>query len=452
MVKFRRLAIPAAAAVIAASAFMGGCSSKEETAVESSSEADGDESQTETEGDESQEDADSQDDEMAQVEADQEKISAISPSKPEDLGKVNSLTYKGLSFEAEKQVEVTDADVESYLSGSILPNTPIDANDDEVRSGDTVNISYVGTIDGEEFEGGSADNFDLTIGSGRFIDGFEDGLIGAKYGETVVLDLKFPEDYGNEELNGKDVQFTVNINNISRTLTIDEFDDEAAKLIAGTDTVTAESYRQQIREFLQRNAELNFKSGLYNSAIAAAVEASSLEPSEENIDWQLDVALTNYDSNLQYQGLNLAYYLYMLGTDYDTFRADLRDQAEEAAKDVMLRYAVCEAEGLEYNEDTLNSYLEEFGYTEEELDAMASEDEKQTAVVWYLAGQAIVDNGTVTYVDSLEAEAAGDMAETEAEEAADDENAAESEASAESEAEEAESEIESVVSEETEAE
>ena len=142
----------------------------------------------------------------------------------------------------------------------------------------------------------------------------------------------------------------------------------------------------------------------------------------------------------------------MLGTDYDTFRADLRDQAAEAAKDVMLRYAVCEAEGLEYNEDTLNSYLEEFGYTEEELDAMASEDEKQTAVVWYLAGQAIVDNGTVTYVDSLEAEAAGDMAETEAEEAADDENAAESEASAESEAEEAESEIESVVSEETEAE
>lgn len=450
MVKFKRLAIPAAAAVIAASALMSGCSSKEDTAVESSSEAAGDEGENETDEGESQEEADAQDDEMAQVEADQEKISAISPSKPEDLGKVDSLTYKGLSFEAEKQVEVTDADVETYLSGSILPNTPIDANDDEVRSGDTVNISYVGTMDGEEFEGGSADNFDLTIGSGRFIDGFEDGLIGAKYGETVVLDLNFPEDYGNEELNGKAVQFTVNINNISRTLTIDEFDDEAAKLIAGTDTVTAESYRQQIKEFLQRNAELNFKSGLYNSAIAAAVEASSLEPSEENIDWQLDVALTNYDSNLQYQGLNLAYYLYMLGTDYDTFRADLRDQAAEAAKDVMLRYAVCEAEGLEYNEDTLNSYLEEFGYTEDELDAMASEDEKQTAVVWYLAGQAIVDNGTVTYVDSTETEETGDLAETGAAEAADDENAAESEASAESEAEEAEAEIESVVSEETE--
>lgn len=450
MVKFKRLAIPAAAAVIAASALMSGCSSKEDTAVESSSEAAGDEGENETDEGESQEEADAQDDEMAQVEADQEKISAISPSKPEDLGKVDSLTYKGLSFEAEKQVEVTDADVETYLSGSILPNTPIDANDDEVRSGDTVNISYVGTMDGEEFEGGSADNFDLTIGSGRFIDGFEDGLIGAKYGETVVLDLNFPEDYGNEELNGKAVQFTVNINNISRTLTIDEFDDEAAKLIAGTDTVTAESYRQQIKEFLQRNAELNFKSGLYNSAIAAAVEASSLEPSEENIDWQLDVALTNYDSNLQYQGLNLAYYLYMLGTDYDTFRADLRDQAAEAAKDVMLRYAVCEAEGLEYNADTLNSYLEEFGYTEDELDAMASEDEKQTAVVWYLAGQAIVDNGTVTYVDSTETEETGDLAETGAAEAADDENAAESEASAESEAEEAEAEIESVVSEETE--
>lgn len=446
MVKFKRLAIPAAAAVIAASALMSGCSSKEDTAVESSSEAGGDESQSETDEEEGQEEADTQDDEMAQVEADQEKISAISPSKPEDLGKVDSLTYKGLSFEAEKQVEVTDADVETYLSGSILPNTPIDANDDEVRNGDTVNISYVGTIDGEEFEGGSADNFDLTIGSGRFIDGFEDGLIGAKYGETVVLDLKFPEDYGNEELNGKDVQFTVNVNNISRTLTIDEFDDEAAKLIAGSDTVTAESYRQQIREFLQRNAELNFKSGLYNSAIAAAVEASSLEPSEENIDWQLDVALTNYDSNLQYQGLNLAYYLYMLGTDYDTFRADLRDQAEEAAKDVMLRYAVCEEEGLEYNDETLNRYLEEFGYTEEELDAMASEDEKQTAVVWYLAGQAIVDNGTVTYVDSLEEEA--DIAETEAEEPADEEDPAESEASAESEAEAAESEIASVVSDE----
>ena len=409
MIKINRLAASSAAAVLMASLILGGCSKKdkaetaEETTAQTESAAEGETADT-----------------TAQMALDEEKINALDPKKPESMGKINKLEYKGLSFESLKEEEVTDETVEEYLTDNILPYLPVTAKDGVIKEGDTANINYVGMLDGEEFDGGSAEGYDLSIGSGTFIDGFEDGLIGKKVGETVTLDLTFPEDYGNEELNGKAVVFTVDINSVKRTVEPDELDDAAAKelseQILGREVATVDELKSEIKSELKKSAMLVAKSTLYSNAIAAAMEKSDVEPSEETITWQIDSALKSYNKSLQTQGFGLASYLNMMGTNYDDFRAELQSDAAEAAKEVMLRYAICEKEGLSFNEQTKKQYLEEFGYTEEDFDEYADEAEQQEAVIWYLAGKTIADNANVTYVEETEAETvadATDAAETE---------------------------------------
>ncbi len=395
MIKFNRIAASSAAAILMAALVLNGCSKKdadkETTAAESNTgESTGESTEAET------------DDSTAQITADEEKINALNPQKPENLGKVNKINYKGLSFEAPREEEVTDETVDEYLSTSVLPYMQITAGDNVVRDGDTVDIAYAGKIDGEEFEGGSADSYNLTIGSDSFIDGFEDGLIGKHYGETVTLNLKFPEDYGKEELAGKDVVFTVDINGIKRNITLDELDDAAADELSDGEASTVAELKKIIKDSLTRNAMLTAKSSLYNNAIAAALEESDVEPTEETITWQMDSALKSYNKNLMTQGFSLATYLSWTGTNYDDFRESLKEEAADAAKEVMLRYAICEAEGLSFNEETKKQYLDEFGYTAEELESYADEAEQQEAVIWYLAGKTIADNASVTYVEETE--------------------------------------------------
>lgn len=421
MIKFNRLAVSSAAAVLMAALVFSGCSKKDageqtETTAESES------------GEGTDESAESSaDDSTAQITADEEKISALDPQRPDNLGEVKKLNYKGLSFEAPEEEEITDQSVDDYLTGSVLPYMQVTANDNVVKDGDTVNIAYVGTIDGEEFDGGSADSYDLTIGSDSFIDGFEDGLIGKHYGETVKLNLKFPDDYGKEDLAGKNVVFTVDINSIKRTLTLDELDDAAAAEISNGEASTVADLKALVKENLTRNAMISAKSSLYNNAITAALEASEVEPTEDTVTWQIDSALKSYDKNLQAQGFNLATYLSWMGTNYDDFRATLQEDAKEAAKEVMLRHAICDAEGLSFNDDTKQQYLDEFGYTAEQLDSYADESEQEEAVIWYLSGKAIADNANVTYVEETEASAEAAEAVAEETEAAETE-AAETEA------------------------
>lgn len=393
MVKFNRLAVSSAAAVLAGMLVLGGCSNgdkKESTSAETESSAE----------ESSASDADA----TAQMTADEEKITALDPKKPDDLGKINKIEYKGLEFEAPIEQTITDEDADNYISDNILAVTPVERNDGTVEEGDTVNINYVGKIDGEEFDGGSAEGYDLKIGSGSFIDGFEDGLIGKHYGETVELNLKFPDDYGKDELKGKDVVFTVDINSIKRNISIDEMTDADADSLSNGEEKTVADFKAEIRKNLTKNAMLTAKSSLYNNAIAAALEKSDVEPNDEAVEWQMDLALKSYDKNLQTQGWNLAYYLYMMGTNYDDFREKIRDNAKDAAKEVMLRYAVCDAEGLEYNDETKKQYLDEFGYTEDQFNQYLDENEQQEAVIWYLAGKTIVDNGKVNYVEETEAD------------------------------------------------
>ncbi len=154
----------------------------------------------------------------------------------EDLSKYVDLgNYKGLAFEVTEPKAIDDKAIADYLDTEFADFiTPVEQDENyAAKDGDTVNIDYVGKINGEEFEGGSAEGQDLELGSDSYIDGFEDGLIGAKKGEKKTLNLKFPADYGNDELNGKDVVFEVTVNSVS----VNKY--EYAKKITDTEALTA---------------------------------------------------------------------------------------------------------------------------------------------------------------------------------------------------------------------
>lgn len=347
-----------------------------------------------------------------QIGKDQVRIMLLDPQRPEDMGTVNSLKYKGLDFEAPLTAEVTDEDVDERLS-STLASTLIEPDGDAtVINGDTVNIDYEGKLDGEAFDGGSDTDYNLEIGSGSFIDGFEDGLIGMKKGETKDLNLTFPDDYSNTDLAGQDVVFTVTINNISRYIDILDFDDDVAKQLMDDDTATVQSTRESMRQDLELEAMQEAKGDLYNNALAAALDASDVTANDETIEWQLDLTIISYDDSLRNQGLDLATYLgYFAGTDYVSFRSTLYDAASEAARQSVLRYAICDAEGLSYDDDSIETYKDEFQYTDDDISSL-SDQELEQAVIWVLAGKAVADSGNVTYVEETTAEETSSADET----------------------------------------
>lgn len=185
-------------------------------------------------------------------------------SDPEYLSQLNAADYVDVcdysSIPVEEAAPSVSDDYRDYYIQYQLSNsatTEKETDRDDVEDGDIVNIDYTGKIDGKEFDGGSATGYDLTIGSGSFIDGFEDGLIGHKVGETVDLNLKFPDDYSNSDVAGKDVVFTVTINSISTKVT-PELTDEwvQGRNIAGVTTVA--EYQDYVYNQLLEQAQQTY--------------------------------------------------------------------------------------------------------------------------------------------------------------------------------------------------
>ena len=185
------------------------CGSKEDT--KSSTEAKKEDTKEESKQEDSQ---DNKEENSGEVTEDT-RIVSVAPDEMDQYIKVGE--YKGLDVQEDVQ-EVTDSDIDIQIQTNLSQNlVEVEDENAEVKNGDVVNIDYEGKKDGVAFDGGTAEGFDLTIGSGSFIDGFEDGLIGAKKGETRDLNLTFPENYQAEELAGQDVVFTVKINAIKTT-------------------------------------------------------------------------------------------------------------------------------------------------------------------------------------------------------------------------------------------
>lgn len=341
---------------------------------------------------------------------DAEAIANMTAERPASLGTVELGEYKGVEISTYPPYVITDEDVDSHIEYSVLPNYMASV-DEPAENGDTVNIDYVGKKDGVAFDGGTAEGTDLSLGSGTFIDGFEEGLVGHKKGEEVQLNLTFPENYGNADLAGADVTFDVTINDVKR---IPELTDGLAAEI-DPECTTAEQYRQKIKDSLQQNEDILEQQNLSYLVVSKVIEQSEVQASEEAIDWKISDMILTYDELYQqYYGFGLADMIALQGMSLDDFRENMRTSAEQEVNILLVSEAIAARENIAADDAAIQEFAEDYGMTTEDLKAQYSEEELKEIVTQQMVMDYLVENANITYTDDTAGETATTGAETEA--------------------------------------
>ena len=255
--------------------------------------------------------------------------------------------YKGLDVQEDVQ-EVTDADVETQIETNLSQN-PVEVTDEnaEVKEGDVVNIDYEGKKDGVAFEGGTAEGFDLTIGSGSFIDGFEDGLIGAKKGEKRNLNLTFPENYQAEDLAGQNVIFTVTVNAIKTT---PELTEEWVK--DNTEYDSVEKYKEGVRKNLEEiNRETAKNTAMSNVWTTVMDSCEVIEYPQEDIDQAMKLFEDNLNEYAKQQNMEPEAFLETQGMTREQFDEQNKSFSEYTVKQNLVVQAIMDAEKMTLADD-----------------------------------------------------------------------------------------------------
>lgn len=264
--------------------------------------------------------------------------------------------YKGLEIEAVPD-EVSDEMIENEIDKQRHLNARhINIDDRAAEDGDKVNIDFEGKVDGVAFEGGSAEDQELELGSGSFIPGFEEGIVGHEIGETFDIDVKFPEDYFNEDLKGKDAVFTITLNSIA-VEELPEVDDEFIKDISEFDTV--DEYKADLKKQKTEEVEANAKNIRMDRALEAAAANAKVDVPEVMVNNAIDEQIRSMDNNMRSQGLQLEQYLQMLGQSLDDFKDSMRLDAEKEVLKSLVLEAIVEAEKFEISDDEVEAYARE---------------------------------------------------------------------------------------------
>ena len=296
-----------------------------------------------------------------------------------DLGDINEYVelgeYKNIRVTAQ-DTEVTDEEVEEELNSQVENSVPDHEKITEgtVAEGDVANIDFVGRMDGEEFDGGSGEDFNLTIGSGQFIEGFESGLIGKSIGETVVLDLSFPEDYSKTkpELNGKPVEFTVTINYVQGEEIPSELNDAFVQRITGGEYTNVEDYRAYVREDLENSKLDTANTNRINEAWSQIMEnATFKKDSPELYQYIYDSQMEQLESSIALYGMDMESYLTAMDMTQEELEEQLSQYAEDNARGQLVLRAIVETEHLDLTdaeyESSLAELAEESGMAAETL-------------------------------------------------------------------------------------
>ncbi len=310
-----------------------------------------------------------------------------------DKGEITKLgQYKGIEV-TKQDTTVTDAEVDQRIA-SILQANPevIEITDRPAESGDTVNIDYVGMKDGVAFDGGTAEGYDLELGSGTFIDGFEDGLIGASTGDELSLNLTFPEDYGNEDLAGQAVVFDVTVNKIEQKKNA-ILDDAFVQRVS--DFSTVDEFRANTLETMQSEKEESAAQQVENDAFEAAVNNSEYSLNEAAVEQQYNSQLTYYENTFASYGFTMESYAEMLGQTEDEFKETLHTAAETAIKQQLLIGAVAEKEGITIEDADRESLAEQYGTDVKTLQDTYGEDMVDETALIYKVVEFIGDNAVV---------------------------------------------------------
>ena len=258
--------------------------------------------------------------------------------------------YKGLSVEKAEAV-VTDEDVENELKRVQERNSrKVNVDDRSAETGDTVEFDFEGFCEGKAFEGGKAENFSLKLGSGQFIPGFEDGMVGHSIDEEFDVNVTFPEEYHAEELAGKPAVFKVKIHKIEKT-ELPELDDEFAKDVSEFDTLA--EYKEDLKSDLLRKAEEKAKDDADNKLIDQLIDLVDADIPEVMYDRKVDENIRDFDYNLQMQGMNIDTYFNYTGLDMDSLRGQFRDKAIHQVKLRLALEKIAELENIEVSEEEI---------------------------------------------------------------------------------------------------
>jgi trigger factor len=263
--------------------------------------------------------------------------------------------YKGLEVE-KTETDVTDEDVQNELTSLQEQQAELVVKEDgAVENGDTVNIDFEGFVDGEAFEGGKAENYSLEIGSGSFIPGFEEQLVGEKAGAEKEVNVSFPEEYHAEELAGKPAVFKVKIHDI-KSKQLPELNDEFAKEAEG-DAETIEDLKKELRVKLEESKKSEAENKTRETVIEKASDNAEIEIPEAMVNTELDRMIQEFGQRLQMQGMNLDLYYQFSGTSEEALREQMKEDASKRVRTNLVLEAIVEAENIEVSEEEIDAEL-----------------------------------------------------------------------------------------------
>ena len=337
----------------------------------------------------------------------------VSEAELSDEASITLGNYKGLTLTAVRE-EVTDADIDAELD-ALRQQYPAVVEGRAAKEGDVANIDYVGTKDGVAFDGGTASGYNLSLGNGGFIDGFEDGVVGMMPGEEKDLNLTFPEEYHSAELAGQDVVFHVTLNQL---MSPEEtaVDDDLAKRALGDDSAVLEDLRAQVSASLESQAEANYFNAAGNELLTQVINDSQITADPDAVDQMHQQLLTTYTAYASQYGLELADFLSLfLGTDEEGLKAN----AETLVKQEMVLDEIIAAEGLSAT-DEQKDLLAQMNYFTDADEMIATYGEESAdelfnmgAAYYYLIeNAATAEPGPGTETEAAAESEAGSVAET----------------------------------------
>lgn len=326
--------------------------------------------------------------------------------------------YKGLTVKI-APIEVTDEEILAQISANAGSDAMEDVTEGTVEEGDTANIDYVGKLDGEAFDGGTAKGYDLEIGSGTFIDGFEDGLVGVKIGDTVDLTLTFPESYPSEELAGKETVFTVTVNSVKR---MKELTSDMVSTITDGEYTDVDAYKESVKETLIKNKEDSRDSEIKSDILSQISANSTIKDYPQEM---LDYGLTNMQNaykqmasqyDMEYADLLQNYF----GMTEEQFNEEALNVVKQNLDAEMYLKAIAEKEGIEVSDDDYEAacqrYADTYGYDSvDDLKAAYDEDTIRISALQDKVLDFLEENTTVE--ETTETEASTEAAEEETAEA-----------------------------------
>lgn len=291
--------------------------------------------------------------EVTQIEKGKElKFNATVTVEPEvELG-----DYKGLEI-AKQERELTDEELEETVKQRLEAMADMVVKEDgQVEEGDTVNLDFDGYVDGEQFEGGQADGYDLEIGSGMFIPGFEEQLVGLKVGEEKDVEVTFPEEYHAEELAGQPATFKTKINEI-KTKEVPELDDELANEL-DSEANTVDEYKANLRKQLEESKQTEAENLQKEEAITLATDNAKIDIPEAMVKTEQDRMLQEFAQRIQQQGLDLETYYQISGQSEEDLRNQMSEDAEQRVKTNLTLSAIADKEDIQVSDEDIDNELE----------------------------------------------------------------------------------------------